>query len=52
MLTIETRKSLVRGNNWNKAGIDNGLKTSKEVYDDIKTKYGNHYSRYNIISGI
>ena len=39
-----------RGGNLNKEAISNDL-GSKDTYMDIKEKYGNHASKFNILTG-
>jgi hypothetical protein len=39
-----------RGGNLNKEAIANDL-SGKDTYKDIKEKYGNHASKFNILTG-
>lgn len=52
-LTIKMRNDIDGGQNFNKEGVSKeNIGDSNKMYQEIKNRYGNYYSRYNIISNL
>jgi len=51
-LTVKMRNMIDKGQNFNREGIQKDLASSGDIYNEIKSRYNNHYSRYNIITGL
>ena len=49
---INKRQLIAKGQNFNREGVTKDLAKSSDVYNEIKHLYGNHYSRYNIITNM
>ena len=51
-LNVHKRQQIDKGQNFNREGITKDVTSSSDVYNELKHIYGNHYSRYNIISNM
>ena len=49
---VNKRQMIAKGQNFNREGVTKDLAKSSDVYNEIKHLYGNHYSRYNIITNM
>lgn len=52
-LTIKMRNDIDGGQNFNREGVSNeNIGDSRKMYNEIKNRYSNSYSRYNIITNL
>ena len=49
---INKRQLISKGQNFNREGVTKDLAQSSDIYNEIKHLYGNHYSRYNILTNM